>query len=196
MVSANVNEFEAGFSRNGQTREHTLLAYTLGVKQMIVVVNKMDVTKPTFSEARFNEIKGEMSSYMKRIGYQSKSVAFIPISAWHGDNMIEDSENMPWYIGWSMERKEGNATGKNLIEAIDSIIPPVRPIEKPLRLPIRDVYKIGGIGTVAVGRIVTGILKPNMVVSFAPSYLSAEVRTIEMHHKHLDGKYDCLFFHL
>jgi elongation factor 1-alpha len=189
VVAASTGEFEAGISKNGQTREHALLAYTLGVKQMIVVVNKMDATEPAFSEARFNEIKGEVSSYVKKIGYQPECVAFVPISGWHGDNMIEASENMPWYKGWSVERKEGNATGKTLLEAIDSIIPPTRPTEKPLRLPIQDVYKIGGIGTVPVGRVETGILKPNMVVSFAPSNVSGEVKSIEMHHKGLDGEY-------
>jgi len=194
VVAASTGEFEAGISKNGQTREHALLAYTLGVKQMIVVVNKMDATEPAFSEARFNEIKTEVSLYIKKIDYQPESVAFVPISGWHGDNMIEASENMPWYKGWSVERKEGNATGRTLIEAIDSIFPPTRPTGKPLRLPIQDVYKIDGIGTVPVGRVETGILKPNMVVSFAPSNLSAEVRSIEMHHKGLDGKYYVLFF--
>ena len=194
MVSASVGEFEAGISKNGQTREHALLAYTLGVKQMIVIVNKMDVTEPAFSEARFNEIRNEVSTYVKKIGYQPEGVAFVPISGWHGDNMIEPSKNMPWYKGWSVERKEGSASGKTLIEAIDSIIPPVRATEKPLRLPIQDVYKIGGIGTVPVGRVETGILKPNMVVSFAPSNISTEVRSIEMHHKSIDGKYSCFFF--
>ncbi len=188
VVAASTGEFEAGISKNGQTREHALLAYTLGVKQMIVIVNKMDVTEPAFSEARFNEIKSEVSLYIKKIGYQPESVAFVPISGWHGDNMIDASTNMPWYKGWSVERKEGNATGRTLIEAIDSIIPPTRPTEKPLRLPLQDVYKIGGVGTVPVGRVETGILKPNMVVSFAPSNVSAEVRSIEMHHKGLDGK--------
>ncbi len=196
MVAASTGEFEAGISKNGQTREHALLAYTLGVRQMIVVVNKMDATEPAFSEARFNEIKSEVSSYIKKIGYQPETVAFVPISGWHGDNMIDASTNMPWYKGWSVERKEGDATGRTLLEAIDSIIPPTRLIGKPLRLPVQDVYKIGGVGTVPVGRVETGILKPNMVVSFAPSNVSVEVRSIEMHHKGLDGKYYVFFLHL
>ncbi|CAF5180142.1 unnamed protein product, partial [Rotaria magnacalcarata] len=160
VVSASVGEFEAGISKNGQTREHALLAYTLGLKQMIVAINKMDMTEPSFSEARFNEIKNEVSLYIKRIGYQPESVAFVPISGWLGDNMIESSENMPWYKGWSVERKEGTATGKTLLEALDAIVPPHRHTDKPLRLPLQDVYRIGGIGTVPVGRVETGILKP------------------------------------
>jgi elongation factor 1-alpha len=101
---------------------------------------------------------------------------------------------MPWYKGWSVERKEGNASGKTLLEALDSILPPSRPTDKPLRLPLQDVYKIGGIGTVPVGRVETGVLKPNMVVNFSPSNLQTEVKSIEMHHEALEGKYS--FFYL
>jgi elongation factor 1-alpha len=100
--------------------------------------------------------------------------------------MIEASDKMPWFKGWSVERKEGNASGKTLLEALDSIVAPQRPTDKPLRLPLQDVYKIGGIGTVPVGRVETGILKPNMVVSFAPSNISTEVKSIEMHHEALE----------
>ena len=187
VVAAGTGEFEAGISKNGQTREHALLAYTLGVKQMIVAVNKMDTTEPPYSEKRFDEIKTEVSNYIKKIGYASQGVAFVPISGWHGDNMIEPTEKMPWYKGWSVERKEGNASGKTLLEALDAVIPPSRPTDKPLRLPLQDVYKIGGIGTVPVGRVETGVLKPNMVVSFAPSNLQTEVKSIEMHHEALEG---------
>ena len=186
VVAAGTGEFEAGISKNGQTREHALLAFTLGVKQMIIAVNKMDTTEPPYSEKRFEEIKTEVASYIKKIGYNPAAVAFVPISGWHGDNMIEATEKMPWYKGWSVERKEGNASGKTLLEALDAIIPPSRPTDKPLRLPLQDVYKIGGIGTVPVGRVETGVLKPNMVVSFAPSNLQTEVKSIEMHHEALE----------
>ena len=94
IVAAGVGEFEAGISKNGQTREHALLAYTLGVKQLIVGVNKMDSTEPPYSEARFNEITKEVSTYIKKIGYNPKSVAFVPISGWHGDNMLETSDKV------------------------------------------------------------------------------------------------------
>jgi elongation factor 1-alpha len=186
VVAAGTGEFEAGISKNGQTREHALLAYTLGVKQMVVAVNKMDTTEPPYSEKRFDEIKTEVGSYLKKIGYQPQTVAFVPISGWHGDNMVEPTEKMPWYKGWEIERKEGKASGKTLLEALDAIVPPSRPTDKPLRLPLQDVYKIGGIGTVPVGRVETGILKPNMVVSFAPSTLQTEVKSIEMHHEALE----------
>jgi len=185
IVAAGTGEFEAGISKNGQTREHALLAYTLGVKQLIVGVNKMDSTEPNYSEARFKEIEKEVSQYVKKVGYNPKAVAFVPISGWHGDNMLEPSEKMPWYKGWSIERKDGNASGKTLFNALDSILPPKRPTDKPLRLPLQDVYKIGGIGTVPVGRVETGILKPGMVVTFSPAQLTTEVKSVEMHHEAL-----------
>jgi len=185
IVAAGVGEFEAGISKNGQTREHALLAFTLGVKQLIIGVNKMDSTEPPYSEKRFNEISSEVANYVKKVGYNPKSVAFVPISGWHGDNMIEPSENMPWYKGWNKEMKEGKFSGKTMFEALDAIIPPTRPSDKPLRLPLQDVYKIGGIGTVPVGRVETGIIKPGMVVTFAPSQLSTEVKSVEMHHESL-----------
>ncbi|GFU78365.1 elongation factor 1-alpha 1 [Trichonephila clavipes] len=164
IVAAGTGEFEAGISKNGQTREHALLAYTLGVKQMIVGVNKMDNTEPPFSEPRFEEIKKEVSTYIKKIGYNPVTVPFVPISGWNGDNMLEPSANMPWYKGWAIEKKGSKADGKTLLQALDAMDPPSRPLDKPLRLPLQDVYKIGGIGTVPVGRVETGIIKPGFNV--------------------------------
>uniref|UniRef100_A0A3Q3XEV2 Elongation factor 1-alpha n=1 Tax=Mola mola TaxID=94237 RepID=A0A3Q3XEV2_MOLML len=183
IVSAAVGEFEAGISKNGQTREHALLAYTLGVKQMIVGINKMDSAQ--YDEKRFNEVTKEIGSYLKKVGYNPAAVAIVPISGFHGDNMTLPSANMPWYKGWSVERKEGKAFGKTLMEALDSILPPERPTKLPLRIPLQDVYKIGGIGTVPVGRVETGILKPSMMVTFAPSNFTSEVKSVEMHHESL-----------
>jgi elongation factor 1-alpha len=173
MVAAPKGEFEAGISENGQTREHALLCYTLGVKKMIVCVNKMDEKSVNYSEKRFNEIQAEVTHYLGGIGYKVKKIKFIPISGWYGDNMIEKSDNMKWY------------KGKTLYEALDKLKPPKRPIDKPFRLALSDVYKISGIGTVPVGRVETGILKPGMVVNFAPTNLTSEVRSIEMHHENL-----------
>merc|ERR1712214_50121 len=185
IVAAGVGEFEAGISKNGQTREHALLAFTLGVKQLIIGVNKMDSTEPPYSEKRFSEISSEVSNYVKKVGYNPKAVAFVPISGWHGDNMIEASTNMPWYKGWNKEVKEGKFSGKTMFEALDSIIPPTRPSDKPLRLPLQDVYKIGGIGTVPVGRVETGVIKPGMIATFAPVNVTTEVKSVEMHHESL-----------
>lgn len=186
IVASSTGEFEAGISKNGQTREHALLAYTLGVKQMIVGINKIDNTEPPYSETRFNEIQKEVAAYVKKVGYNPKAVAYVPISGWHGDNMIEASTNMPWYKGWNVERKEGKASGKTLLEALDAILPPTRPTDKPLRLPLQDVYKIGGIGTVPVGRVETGTIKPGMIVTFAPAMVTTEVKSVEMHHEAME----------
>jgi len=140
---------------------------------MIVVVNKMDDKSVNWSEKRFEEIKKEVSGYLKKVGYQPKRVPFIPISGWHGDNMIETSPNLPWWKGGT------------LLEALDAIKPPNRPVEKPLRIPLQDVYKIGGIGTVPVGRVETGVLKPGQVITFAPTMITTEVKSVEMHHEAL-----------
>merc|ERR1719403_770613 len=186
IIASGVGEFEAGISKNGQTREHALLAYTLGVKQLIVGVNKIDSTEPPYSKDRFEEIQKEVSGFIKKVGYDPKAVAFVPISGWHGDNMLSPSTNMGWFNGWQIERKgESVAKGKTLLEALDAIVPPTRPTDKPLRLPLQDVYKIGGIGTVPVGRVETGVIKPGMVVTFAPVNLSTEVKSVEMHHESL-----------
>ena len=174
MIASPQGEFEAGISKNGQTREHALLAFTLGVKQMIVCMNKMDATAPKkYDQARYDEISKEVQIFLKKVGYNPANIPFIPISGWNGDNMLEKSENMPWY------------KGPTLFEALDKINPPTRPFEKPLRLPLQDVYKIGGIGTVPVGRVETGILKPGMQVNFAPANVVTEVKSVEMHHESL-----------
>jgi elongation factor 1-alpha len=173
VIASGTGEFEAGIAKNGQTREHALLAFTLGVKQMIVGINKMDDKSVNYSQARYDEIKNETSNFLKKIGYDPLKIPFIPISGWNGDNMVEASPNMNWWKGGT------------LLEALDSVKEPKRPAEKPLRLPLQDVYKIGGIGTVPVGRVETGILKPGMVVNFAPSTVSTEVKSVEMHHESL-----------
>jgi len=141
VVAAGMGEFEAGISKNGQTREHALLAYTLGVKQMIVAVNKMDSTEPKYSEARYEEIKTEVSAFVKKIGWNPAAIPFVPISGWEGDNMLEVSSNMSWFKGWTAERKEGNGSGKTLLEALDNILPPSRPTDKPLRLPHENLLE-------------------------------------------------------
>jgi elongation factor 1-alpha len=138
---------------------------------MIVACNKMDAESVNYSEDRYEEIKKELSGYLKKVGYNVEKVRFVPISGWAGDNMIEKSDKMPWY------------KGPTLLEALDMLEAPVRPVEKPLRLPLQDVYKIGGIGTVPVGRVETGIMKPGDVVTFAPANVSTEVKSIEMHHE-------------
>ena len=174
VIGSPTGEFEAGISKNGQTREHALLAYTLGVKQMIVATNKMDSTSPPYNKERYEEIKGEVSNFLKKVGYKPAVIPFVPISGWNGDNMIESGDNMKWY------------KGPTLLEALDGIKPPKRPIDKPLRLPLQDVYKIGGVGTVPVGRVETGVLKPGTSIKFAPSGIVTDCKDVEMHHEKLE----------
>merc|ERR1712125_275737 len=166
-----------GISKDGQTREHALLAYTLGVKQMIVACNKMDDKTVNYDEGRYKEIKAEVSGYLKKVGYKPLKIPFVPISGWVGDNMIDKSTNMPWY------------KGPYLLEALDNVNPPKRPSDKPLRLPLQDVYKIGGVGTVPVGRVETGQLKAGMVCCFAPPGHTTEVKSVEMHHEVVDAAF-------
>ncbi|KAI1198279.1 translation elongation factor 1 alpha chain [Nemania serpens] len=185
IIAAGTGEFEAGISKDGQTREHALLAFTLGVKQLIVAINKMDTAQ--WSEARFNEIVKETSSFIKKVGFNPKHVAFVPISGFNGDNMLEVTKNASWYKGWEKESPKGaKISGKTLLDAIDAIEEPKRANDKPLRLPLQDVYKIGGIGTVPVGRIETGELRPGMLVTFAPAMVTTEVKSVEMHHQQLE----------
>jgi len=174
MIASPVGEFEAGFSKTGQTREHALLAFTLGVKQMIVGINKMDDKTVNWNQGRYDEIKSELGKYLQKVGYTPDKIPFIPLSGWTGDNLIERSTSLAWYKGPTM------------LEALDAIVPPKRPTDLPLRLPLQDVYKIGGIGTVPVGRVETGVIKPGITVMFSPAQVSTEVKSVEMHHEQME----------
>jgi len=131
----------------------------------------MDANGADYKEARFTEIKNEVTLYLKQVGYKVDTVPFIPISGWVGDNLFEKSENMPWY------------KGPVLMDALDAIKPPKRPVLKPLRLPLQDVYKISGIGTVPVGRVETGVIKGAMNITFGPLGTMADCKSVEMHHE-------------
>jgi elongation factor 1-alpha len=168
--SAKKGEFEAGIGAGGQTREHAFLAFTLGIRQLIVAINKMDADTVNWSQDRYTEMKNEITRMLKMIGYKTEKIQFIPVSGWTGDNLLKKSEKMPWY------------TGPTMMEAFDLLELPAKPTNKPLRVPIQDVYSITGIGTVPVGRVETGILKPNTNLVFMPSNKTAEVKSIEMHH--------------
>ncbi len=152
-----------------QTREHAFLSRTLGVQQLIVVLNKMDATQPPYSQDRFNKVKEDVEKLLKSIGY--KDVPIIPISGYKGDNILKNTDNLKWY------------TGPTLMASLDALKVPDKPVDKPLRLPIQDVYSITGIGTVPVGRVETGVLKINDKVSFLPANKQGEVKSIEMHHE-------------
>ncbi len=174
VVSARKGEFEAGMSPEGQTREHAILAKTMGINQLIVAVNKMDATDPPWSQKRYEQIKTILGKFLKSLGYDISKIPFIPVSAWTGDNLIERSPNMPWY------------DGPTLVEALDMLEPPPKPVDKPLRIPIQDVYAISGVGTVPVGRVETGVLKVGDKVVFMPPAKVGEVRSIETHHVRIE----------
>ena len=155
-----------------QTKEHVYLAMTLGIRQIIIAVNKMDLVK--YAEDKFNEVKDEVSTLIASIGFKPSEVPFIPISAFEGDNISEPSSNTPWY------------KGKSLIPTFDEFKAPEKPVSLPLRVPIQDVYSITGVGTVPVGRVETGIMKKGEDVIFEPAGASGEVKSIEMHHEMFD----------
>jgi len=173
IIDSTPGAFEAGFCKDGQTREHALLAFTLGASQMTCCCNKMDATIPKYSKDRYEEIRNQVSPFLSKIGYNLDQIPFIPISGYEGDNIIERSANLNWY------------NGPTLLEAFDKMRRPKRAmlIFKPLRLPLQDVYKIGGIGTVPVGRVETDFLRPGMTLNFAPTGLQTRVKSVEMHHK-------------
>jgi len=170
FVSAKRGEFEAGIGPGGQTREHAFLAFTLGVNQIVVAINKMDDPSVNWSQERYNEIKNEISRMLKIVGYKVEKIPFVPTSGWTGDNLAKLSDKMPWY------------KGPTLFEALDTFEVPPKPIEKPLRLPIQDVYTITGVGTVPVGRVETGVLKEGDTVVFMPANVTGEVKSMETHH--------------
>jgi len=171
VVSARPGEFEAGVSPGGQTREHASLAKILGIDQLVVAINKMDDSGVNWSKERYEEVKNEVARLLKTLGYKVDKIRFIPVSAWTGDNVVNRSDKMPWY------------EGPILIEALDEFDVPPKPIDKPLRLPIQDVYSITGVGTVPVGRIETGRIKVGDKVVFMPVGLAGDVKSIEMHHQ-------------
>ncbi|MFL2498977.1 MAG: translation elongation factor EF-1 subunit alpha [Candidatus Thalassarchaeum sp.] len=159
---------------NAQTKEHAFLARVLGVQQLIVNVNKMDISGVDWSQDKYNSVVAEVTNLLKMAGFNTDDIPFIPCSAFDGDNIFNKSDNTSWY------------NGPTLFEAIDAIQMPPKPTDRPLRLPIQDVYKISGIGTVPVGKIETGILNAGKTVVFNPSQQSAEVKSIEMHHTMVD----------
>ncbi|MBN1274915.1 translation elongation factor EF-1 subunit alpha [Candidatus Woesearchaeota archaeon] len=162
---------------NAQTKEHVFLSRTLGVGQLIVAVNKMDISGVDYKEDRFNKVKDEVSQLLKTVGYKPENVQFLAIASLKGDNVVKKSENMPWY------------KGPTLLEAINNLQPPEKPTQLPLRVAIQDVYNITGIGVVPVGRVETGVMKVGDKVIAMPGRegkgVPGEVKTIEMHHEQL-----------
>jgi elongation factor 1-alpha len=160
---------------NAQTKEHIFLSRTLGVEQIIIAINKMDISGVEFSEDKFNKVKEDVSNLLKMVGFKPDQIPFIPIASLLGDNVVKKSENMPWY------------TGKTLLEQLDLLNVPEKPVDLPLRLPIQDVYNITGIGVVPVGKVETGVMKIGQKVIAMPGRegkgVPGELKSIEMHHE-------------
>ena len=171
VLSAKEGETDTAVAPGGQAREHAFLLKTLGVSQIILAINKMDDSK--FSEDAYKAAKEKGEKLVKSVGYKIENVPAIPISGWTGDNLVKKSENMPWY------------TGKTLLESFDDFKVPEKPTGKPLRLPIQDVYSITGVGTVPVGRVETGTMKPNDKIIVMPSGAVGEIKSIETHHQEM-----------
>jgi elongation factor 1-alpha len=160
-------------SVQAQTKEHIFLARILGVTQLIVAINKMDATEPAYSEKRFEEVKAEVIKQLKNVGYKTDELPVVPISAYAADNVAKKSDKLGWH------------KGPTLLDALNGLKEPPKLTDKPLRLPVQDVYSITGIGLVPVGRVETGVLKPEMKIMFEPAHKGAEVKSIEMHHEQI-----------
>jgi elongation factor 1-alpha len=153
-----------------QTREHAALAFTLGVGQLVIAINKMDLVG--YKKDIYDKLKSEIVELLRGIGYRNvEKFVCVPISGFNGDNITKRSDKMAWYTGPIFE------------EALNTFVVPEKPVDKPLRLPVQDVYSITGVGTVPVGRIETGVLKTGETIIFEPADKTAEVKSIEMHHE-------------
>ncbi len=152
-----------------QTIEHAFLLKVLGVQQFIIGINKMDAVN--YDKAKYEETKAALVAKLKPMGYKTETIPFIPYSAYGGDNIAKKSTNMAWY------------DGVTLVQAFDNLIEPKKPTDKPLRIPLQEVFTITGQGTVPVGRVEAGILKPNSKVIVMPEGVIGEVKSIEMHHQ-------------
>lgn len=173
QADAAVLVVDAAQGVQAQTKEHVFLSRTLGVKQMVIAINKMDATQPKYDESRYEKVKEEVTTLLKTVGFNLEKIKFIPVSAFVGDNTTKSSDNLSWY------------KGPTLLQLLDAFELPEKPTKLPLRWPIQDVYSITGIGTVPVGRVETGVMKPGQKLIFQPSNKSGEVKSIEMHHEEI-----------
>jgi len=173
VLSAKEGETDTAIAPGGQAREHAFLLKTLGVDQLIVAINKMDDSN--YRQDAFNAAKEKGEKLIRSVGYKVDRVPFIPVSGWKGDNLVKKSENMSWY------------NGKTLLQAFDDFASPEKPTNKPLRVPIQDVYTITGVGTVPVGRVETGSMKVGEKIIVMPSGATGEIKSIETHHTQMES---------
>jgi len=154
-----------------QTKEHAFLAQVMGIKQVVIAVNKMD--EINYDQAKYKEVSDQMIKMLTTVGFKADNIKVVPISAWKGDNVVKKTDNLKWF------------TGKTLLETLDDLTAPPSPVDKALRIPIQDVYSIKGVGAIPVGRVETGILKSGDKVVVMPSGKQGDVKTMEEHHTQL-----------
>eukprot|EP01084_Bolivina_argentea_P110536 197333_1 len=195
MVPADTNNFKASIARGnykkgiytGNTRQHAYILHYLGIKQLIVCINKMDSKSVHYSQDKFNEIKDKISKMLVKIGYKIKKIAFIPISAFNGDNVVNQSVHMDWYKGFTVKIKKTIMHGYTLLDALDGIVTvPKRAVNKPFLFPVSRMYRIKGVGIVCVGNIVQGEIKQSDMVKIYPRKVSAKVSSLQIHFKSVE----------
>ncbi len=155
-----------------QTREHTYLIRVFGIKNVIIIMNKMDLLG--YDKAKYEDVKKKVIEMIKVSYPNAEAFTYVPISAKDGINLTKKSDKISWY------------TGPTLLEALNSLPLPERPTQLPLRVPVEDVYSIQGVGTVPVGKVISGIMKPGDKIIFEPSHISGEVKSVQMHFQNLD----------
>jgi elongation factor 1-alpha len=203
MVPADGN-FTAAIARGnhklgevqGQTRQHARLINLLGVKQLIVGINKMDCDTAKYSQERYNEIKDEMASMLVKVGWKKEfvknCVPFMPISGWMGDNLLEKSAKMAWWKGADVKSQKQPVHCDTLLDCLEHMVkPPKRALKKPLRMPVSGVYKIKGVGDVITGRVEQGKVSPGDETIFLPTHTASKpcagkIFSVEMHHKSVE----------
>ncbi|XP_045761394.1 protein HBS1 [Maniola jurtina] len=169
VVDATRGEFESGFELGGQTREHALLVRSLGVNQLAVAVNKLDTSN--WSQERFNEITKKLKAFLKQAGFKDSDVTFVPCSGLTGENLVKapaEAELLKWY------------SGPCLLEVIDKFNVPERPVSKPFRMSINDIFKGTGSGFCVAGRVENGVINKGDKVLVCPSKEMAEVRSLSI----------------
>jgi elongation factor 1-alpha len=158
-----------------QTKEHLWLLRTMGVKNVAIWINKMDMVQ--YAEDKYNKVKADVEALLKMVGYKLEATPFLAGAGFLGENVTKKSDKMPWY------------KGSTVLEQLDKFPAPEKPTNLPLRMPIQDVYEITGIGTVPVGKIETGIMKPGQKIIILPGRsgvgVPGEIKTVEAHHEQL-----------
>lgn len=166
VISARKGEFETGFEKGGQTREHIMLVKTAGVSKVIVVINKMDDATVNWEKVRYDEIVGKLTPFVKAAGFTAKDVTFIPVSAYTGGNLKEPVGKTlcPWY------------NGEPLLRHLDTMPMVDRKLNAPLMIPVSEKYK--DMGTIIVGKVESGLLRKGDSLILMPNKQEVEASAI------------------